>query len=667
MPAIYQPLPDGSIRLLRLHPRQDDSLISCSFTIHNISDEASTPGYVALSYAWGSDHPVHRIFVEKEIVMVRQNLYDFLLQCGYCDAIWIDALCIDQQDNAERSQQVQMMGSIYSSARVVWAWLGPARDPEVERETLGVEVAKTLASLRENASRHLTSSLNVRKTLIAIGMISYHDYWTRAWIVKEFLLARKVQLLYGDTRIDPVLLSRYRRELEKKNRARNLRRPGTAGRLTELPRKSDYVEPPNESWEKYGYVPPYYTNNDGSIRYMDSLCAQRQDYRARCPSEELPLLWLLYRNYARQCHEPRDRIYSLLSLPKPSNPETCMRAIKVDYDDDITAVFYSVLEAVPFQDDAIFAHATALRRLLRLSAVLPALEEAAVAEEELRIDVAGFVDGEVMKTVTLDVSSGIARQGLILSVTKPRSSPSSIESLQLSVENLHDSDTYRHDWLQTWRHDQPRDGEHDLWSKVAEELLPPRENVYDEVSTLMEGLTQAMDTETQSLYEHSALLNRLNGRCFCTPHDVELPMASNKISLVVIRLRTLMVRGEEQDGVAEHVFRADNVLGLARGGVSVGDKVLSFPYAIPGFAFALGEQPTKHLTGAIQWIKPGHWDWLGYSTRMWHDDQSEDRFPPPVLKEIHPAYLYPKVTLKMTAQEILQLTPVLEPFPTDSH
>jgi hypothetical protein len=68
------------------------------------------------------------------------------------------------------------MGSIYSSARVVWAWLGPARDPEVEKETLGLEVAKTLASLHENASRHLTSSLNVRKTLIAIGMISYHDY-----------------------------------------------------------------------------------------------------------------------------------------------------------------------------------------------------------------------------------------------------------------------------------------------------------------------------------------------------------------------------------------------------------------------------------------------------------------------------------------------------------
>jgi hypothetical protein len=167
MSSIYQPLPEGNIRLLQLHPRQDDSLVSCSFSIHDISDEALTPTYVALSYAWGRDDPTHRILIDDETIMVRQNLYEFLLECRHCDAIWIDALCINQQDNAERSLQVQMMGRIYSSAQVVWAWLGPAHDPEVNN---------TLVSLRDNASTRFSSDLKIRKNLYSIGSISRHDY-----------------------------------------------------------------------------------------------------------------------------------------------------------------------------------------------------------------------------------------------------------------------------------------------------------------------------------------------------------------------------------------------------------------------------------------------------------------------------------------------------------
>jgi hypothetical protein len=59
MPSIYQPLAEGNIRLLKLHARQEDSLILCSFSIHDISNEALAPTYVALSYAWGRDNPTH--------------------------------------------------------------------------------------------------------------------------------------------------------------------------------------------------------------------------------------------------------------------------------------------------------------------------------------------------------------------------------------------------------------------------------------------------------------------------------------------------------------------------------------------------------------------------------------------------------------------------------
>lgn len=38
--------------------------------------------------------------------------------------LWVDALCINQVDNTERSQQVAQMGKIYSDARETIAWLG---------------------------------------------------------------------------------------------------------------------------------------------------------------------------------------------------------------------------------------------------------------------------------------------------------------------------------------------------------------------------------------------------------------------------------------------------------------------------------------------------------------------------------------------------------------
>lgn len=39
--------------------------------------------------------------------------------------LWVDALCINQQDPQEKTHQVQLMGKIYSLAESVLVWLGP--------------------------------------------------------------------------------------------------------------------------------------------------------------------------------------------------------------------------------------------------------------------------------------------------------------------------------------------------------------------------------------------------------------------------------------------------------------------------------------------------------------------------------------------------------------
>ena len=52
--------------------------------------------------------------------------------------LWIDAICINQDDIVERSEQVNKMASIYGSARLVILWLGE----EAHESTLAVQTLR---------------------------------------------------------------------------------------------------------------------------------------------------------------------------------------------------------------------------------------------------------------------------------------------------------------------------------------------------------------------------------------------------------------------------------------------------------------------------------------------------------------------------------------------
>lgn len=41
-----------------------------------------------------------------------------------CHNLWIDAICINQSDFAERAIQVGQMHQIFSNAGIVYAWIG---------------------------------------------------------------------------------------------------------------------------------------------------------------------------------------------------------------------------------------------------------------------------------------------------------------------------------------------------------------------------------------------------------------------------------------------------------------------------------------------------------------------------------------------------------------
>ena len=131
---LYETLLNGSIRVLTLHPATNDGAppepIVC--TLRSTSPE-NAGRYDALSYVWGSANSAKDIILNGQTVQVTDNL-DCALRHVRLEhdglVIWIDQLCINQADTGKRSQQVALMGEIYSRVAKVVAWLG-----EVDSET----------------------------------------------------------------------------------------------------------------------------------------------------------------------------------------------------------------------------------------------------------------------------------------------------------------------------------------------------------------------------------------------------------------------------------------------------------------------------------------------------------------------------------------------------
>lgn len=115
----------GYFRLLEICPSQDSSEpIACHLSSHELGTLVK---YEALSYTWGSERASYAILVNETQFLIRPNLYAFLTALRQHDVsrmVWVDAICIDQDDIAERNQQVLQMSEIYANAQVVNVWLG---------------------------------------------------------------------------------------------------------------------------------------------------------------------------------------------------------------------------------------------------------------------------------------------------------------------------------------------------------------------------------------------------------------------------------------------------------------------------------------------------------------------------------------------------------------
>ena len=139
----YQPLQSEhrQIRVLVVEPGPAEADICARFecvTLTQPLDDKS--GYHALSYYWAPPSETVPISIDAcgqtSRVGISQTLHRALRRLrdsDECLRIWVDALCINQDDLEERAGQVAMMGSIYTHAQRVHVWL--------DNHILGIDAA----------------------------------------------------------------------------------------------------------------------------------------------------------------------------------------------------------------------------------------------------------------------------------------------------------------------------------------------------------------------------------------------------------------------------------------------------------------------------------------------------------------------------------------------
>lgn len=148
--SLYEPLPSGRyIRFLLLEPGEPDDPIVCKLHTSEL-DEAN---FEALSYVWGTPSMTERISCNNESIYITVNLMNALVQARNRfkpRALWVDAICINQEDREEKGLQVALMAEIYKRSTCTVICLG-----RNDAQTHAVPAADLLADVNAMMDRVL--------------------------------------------------------------------------------------------------------------------------------------------------------------------------------------------------------------------------------------------------------------------------------------------------------------------------------------------------------------------------------------------------------------------------------------------------------------------------------------------------------------------------------
>ncbi|OCK83636.1 HET-domain-containing protein [Lepidopterella palustris CBS 459.81] len=330
---LYKPLKsDDSIRLLRLEPGKGDDPIVC--TLQPTGLRGNHQPYEALSYVWGSRNSFGEITCNKQKIIIGKNLRHALHRLrkpGSPRMIWVDALCINQDDPRERGHQVRQMHFIYKKAAKVLVWLGKDHYGEAHDAFSTICSIANTCNVKKWIPRPATFRETTRGTLPpdtpepppldsplweAVQSLFYNEWFVRMWVIQEITLASSADMIWGDCEIDwkwvGISVDHIRQD-------------------TKLHALLD-------------------SRNLQNAYFMHYICGQNLD---RNPNSQ-PFLHLLDWARSFDVSDPKDKIYGLLGFPtKYTSLEKGSVFLEPDYTLDIHEIYTEVAYKIIQQDSTL--------------------------------------------------------------------------------------------------------------------------------------------------------------------------------------------------------------------------------------------------------------------------------------------------------------------------
>lgn len=185
------PLGPRDVRLLTVHPKDvsDYEPVRCSLSVACLDEDIH---YEAVSYCWSYSGQTSELAIDGENFDVNSSLAEALqnFRLEVPRVVWVDGLCINQDDWEERLQQVKLMDDIYSVASTVRVWLGHAdeRTETAFNAIRDIGRGSTIADLKDHQTNE---PLDI--TLFLRCMLSVYErpWFERLWVMQEHWLCKR--------------------------------------------------------------------------------------------------------------------------------------------------------------------------------------------------------------------------------------------------------------------------------------------------------------------------------------------------------------------------------------------------------------------------------------------------------------------------------------------
>ncbi|KAE8315313.1 heterokaryon incompatibility protein-domain-containing protein [Aspergillus transmontanensis] len=202
--------------MLRLFPHKDCNVqIRGELIDYDLSNaDGRSHLYEALSYVWydgeeSSNEEAPSILLNDCEFSVTPNLHAALLRLRNHQLermIWIDAICINQNDNDEKQKQIPLMRTIYAQANCVIVWLGEARDNSDEAfESIRLLAGDTVdygspideSFTNRSFTNRFSTATNMVMDRAVCEPLLQRNWFRRIWVLQEVGVARSISIMCG--------------------------------------------------------------------------------------------------------------------------------------------------------------------------------------------------------------------------------------------------------------------------------------------------------------------------------------------------------------------------------------------------------------------------------------------------------------------------------------